>query len=113
MAVRPRYSSKIETCIAGAVRSAERAAEAPSAETRRFFLKMEASWMRLAAAIAFRERVDGLLAKARRAAENCLRCRGPMQVKLVEPHHDCERVTFECRSCGRDHIHAAQRVTVG
>jgi hypothetical protein len=102
-----RNSTKVETCLASAARSYERAQEADDPAMREFFLHMEGSWMRVAASIAFSERVDLFLQSSRRdgGAASCLRCRGPMQLKVIEARRDGETITSECLNCGLDHVH--------
>ena len=108
-----RNSTKVETCLASAARSYERALEARDPAMREFFLHMEGSWMRLAASVAFTERVDLFLQNWRHDAdgEHCLRCRGPMEIKLIEAREDRETITFECLNCGLDHVHDASLET--
>jgi hypothetical protein len=104
-----RNSTKVATCLASAARSYERALEARDPEMREFFQQMEGSWMRLGASIAFSERVELFLQNWRHDAdgERCLRCRGPMQLKLIEAREGGETITFECLNCGLDHVHDA------
>jgi hypothetical protein len=104
-----RNSTKVETCLASAARSYERALEASDPAMREFFQQMEGSWMRLAASIAFSERVDLFLQNWRHNAggERCLRCRGPLQLKLIEARADRDTITLECLNCGLDHVHDA------
>lgn len=102
-----RNSAKVETCLASAARSYERASSAREAWLRDFFLKMEETWMRLAASIAFSERVDLFLQSRHHldGMSRCLHCRGPMQLKLIEAREEIEYIVFECLNCGLDHVH--------
>src|SRR6202163_253888 len=97
-----RNSTKVETCLASVARSCERVREARDPAMREFFQHMEGSWMRLAASIAFSERVDLFLQNWRHDhdGERCLRCDGPMEIKLIETRQDGEYITFECLNCG-------------
>ena len=104
-----RNSPKVQTCIASAARSRERALAAADPELKGFFLKMELSWMRLAANIAYTERVDLFLQDwphHAAATERCLRCDGPTRLKLVDVNRDGEHRSFECLACGFEEVHS-------
>jgi hypothetical protein len=104
-----RNSTKVETCLASAARSRERATDTADPATKDFFMKMETSWMRLAASIAHSERVDLLLHGWQVngfGSDHCLRCQGPTRLKLIEVSESGgERHTFECLQCGLDQVH--------
>jgi len=102
-----RNSRKVETCLASAARSYERAHATDDLAMRDFYLNMERSWMRLAASIAFSERVELYLQHWRHGqdAGRCLRCNGGMELKLIETRVDRESITFACLACGLDHVH--------
>ena len=101
-----RNSHKVQTCLESAARSHERARTAVDSEQREFFLKMERTWMRLAASIAHSERVDLFLLNNShfRPADRCVRCEARMRLKLVDVTRESERHTFECLQCGFEQV---------
>ena len=108
-----RNSAKVRTCLESAARSHARAAAAQDPDKKNFFLKMETSWMRLAASIAYVERVDLFLQQTalnRDMSNQCWRCESPMRLKLVDARPDGECHTFECLHCGFEQVHSAARL---
>jgi hypothetical protein len=104
-----RNSAKVRVCLTSAAKSHERAGAAIDPEKKKFFLKMETSWMRLAASIAYVERVDLFLeqpAPDSVASDHCWRCESTMRLKLVEVSREGRRHTFECPQCGCQQVHS-------
>src|SRR5262249_25929576 len=109
-----RSSKRVQACLTKAARSRESADLTSDPRLKNFFLNMELSWMRLAASIAFTERVDLFLATVPSTGGRlirCARCWGPTRLASAYIDEGGETHTFECLLCGLKRVHRVENGT--